>query len=447
MNGIRRSCLAALALLVLAVPARAAELRAGVAKVEITPPAGEKLWGYFNRTQPAEGALDPLFARVVVLEASGKKMALAVLDLGRTFGPAGIARLRAAARQSSGMDYVLVQATHTHAAPVILDDYPEGKTPAWESAVIEKTAAAIAEAARNLAPARLGTGRGSAFIGYNRIRINPDGTVTMFWRNETRVPTAPMDPTVAVVRLDTSDGTPLAVLVNHACHPVIFAWDNLQYTADFPGFTVKAVEEAIPGATAIFLQGAPGDINPYFATQTLEKNPVAQSEWTGRRLGEEAARVARSIRTEADENASLDFVEDALEFKLRWNPEKFRAAIIAAYGENILESFAPRLQGPLSVPVAVVLINKRLAMMTMPGEPFVDFQISWRDRAPVREALFLGYANGYVGYFPTIRGAAMGGYGAASATTWVEVGAGERMVDHALVRLYEMIGRLRDKPE
>jgi len=29
----------------------------------------------------------------------------------------------------------------------------------------------------------------------------------------------------------------------------------------------------------------------------------------------------------------------------------------------------------------------------------------------------------------------------------VEVGAGERMVDHAIVRTYEMLGRLSDMPE
>jgi len=96
---------------------------------------------------------------------------------------------------------------------------------------------------------------------------------------------------------------------------------------------------------------------------------------------------------------------------------------------------------------ATVLINRRLAMMTVPGEPFVDYQINWRDRCPVRDALFLGYANGYVGYFPTIRAAATGGYGAASSTTWVEVGAGERIVDNAVRRVYEMLGRLTEMPE
>jgi hypothetical protein len=77
----------------------------------------------------------------------------------------------------------------------------------------------------------------------------------------------------------------------------------------------------------------------------------------------------------------------------------------------------------------------------------VEFQINWRERCPVRDAFFLGYANGYCGYFPTIQAASEGGYGGADATTWVEVGAGERMVDHALVRIYQMLGRLTNTPQ
>jgi hypothetical protein len=43
--------------------------------------------------------------------------------------------------------------------------------------------------------------------------------------------------------------------------------------------------------------------------------------------------------------------------------------------------------------------------------------------------------------------ATLGGYGAASATTWVEVGAGDRMVNHALVMTYKLLGKLDDTPE
>ena len=59
----------------------------------------------------------------------------------------------------------------------------------------------------------------------------------------------------------------------------------------------------------------------------------------------------------------------------------------------------------------------------------------------------MGYTNGYHGYFPTIPAAIKGGYGAASASTWVEVGAGERILDRAVVRINEMLGRLSDLPD
>ena len=116
-----------------------ATLRAGVARVDITPPPGELMWGYENRRQPATGTLDPLYARVLVLEAgpekSSRRLALVTLDLGRSFGPSSLARLRAAAQQSSGIACLLVAASHTHSAPVIRDEYrnapPPGSRPRW----------------------------------------------------------------------------------------------------------------------------------------------------------------------------------------------------------------------------------------------------------------------------------------------------------------------------
>ena len=337
---------------------------------------------------------------------------------------------------------------------------PSNRTPAWETAELDKIAGAVAEACGHLTEAQLGTGYGRVYIGYNRRRLNPDGTVTMFWRNQTHVPTAPVDPTVSVLRVDASDGNPLAVLVNYSCHPVVFGPDNLQFSADFPGVMTKTVEQAFGPADlkdkgpryatpplCFFLQGAPGDINVYDATTPLKEDAVGKRDWSGRHLGEEAARVAKTIKTEAAAEPSLEFVEDSLPFHLRWNLEKLQQGLVTAFGADFLKTFAPRIRADWDLPVATLLINKRLAVMTMPGEPFVDFQINWRDRCPLPDAFFLGYANGYYGYFPTMRAATEGGYGAAGATTWIEVGAGERMVDHALVRVYELLGRLTDTPE
>jgi hypothetical protein len=94
-----------------------------------------------------------------------------------------------------------------------------------------------------------------------------------------------------------------------------------------------------------------------------------------------------------------------------------------------------------------VLINKRIAIATMPGEPFVDYQISWRERCPAHNAFLIGYANGYYGYFPTIVSATLGGYGAANPATWVEVGAGDRMLDDAVTTTYQLLNRLKPAPE
>jgi len=445
-------CILTFALCLMPYSAKSAPLKAGVAKVDITPPTGVLMWGYFDRLTPAKATLDPLYARVLVLETGEARLAVVALDLGRTFGPASLARLREAARKSSGISYLVVVASHTHAGPVIQDDYPSGQVPAWETADLEKIEAAIAEAHQHAVEARLGAGHGVAYIGYNRRRVNPDGTVTMFWSNPTKVPTSPIDPTVSVLRVDTADGKPLAVLVNYACHPVVFGADNLEYSADFPGVMTATVESQLEPAggtkpLCFFLQGAPGDINPYYATIPRQEDTVKWRDWTGQRLGEEAARVAKSIRTEAAPEPSLQFVEDTLTFHLRWNPDRFQQALLAAYGADIFKNFAPAIKPQIEMPVTTLLIDKRIAFMTMPGEPFVDFQINWRDRCPAPDAFFLGYANGYYGYFPTIHAASEGGYGTASATTWVEVGAGERMVDQAIVRTYEMLGRLSDMPE
>src|SRR5437868_11309678 len=100
--------------------ASAATLRAGIAKVEITPPAGEQMWGYENRTKPATGTLDPLYARVLVIEANNRRLGLVALDLGRAFGSASLDQLRSEASRD-GITCLLVTASHTHSGPVVQD--------------------------------------------------------------------------------------------------------------------------------------------------------------------------------------------------------------------------------------------------------------------------------------------------------------------------------------
>ena len=304
------------------------------------------------------------------------------------------------------------------------------------------------QAAAHLEDAKIGTGTGSVYIGHNRLPLRDDGTFGWFERNTTMLPTSPVDPTVTVLRVDRSDGSPLAILVNYACHPVVFGPDNLQYSADFPAAMNRTVEDALGGrALSFFLQGAPGDINPYHAVTRLTEDAVKMRDWTGNRLGKEAARVAQEIHTEAVPAPSIDFREETLHFKLRWDREKFKAALLKFLGPKSLDQMGSPISPVVDSRVTAVLINRQIAIATFPGEPFVDFQTNWRDRSPAAVNLLFGYTNGYHGYYPTISATSRGGYGAASASTWVEPGAGERVVDWAVVKTYDMLGKLSDLPD
>ena len=445
---MRKRFLGVICILLLWGPAAArAELRAGVVKVDITPKTHEPLWGFEDRTDPATGTLDPLYARILVLEAGGKRLAIVAVDLGRSFGESSLDRLKEEVSKSSGISCLLLTASHTHSAPVIKDEYEAGP-PEWEQKALDAIAAAIKTATDHLQDARIGSGTGSVFIGHNRLRVNDDGTVSWFEQNPTMVPTSPVDPTVSVLRVDDQNGVPLAILINYACHPVVLGSENLQYSADYPGVTNRVVEQALGGKVqSFFLQGADGDINPYYAVMPMKANAIKLRDWTGEQLGQEVVRVAKGIQTANDPSASIDFREETLHLKLRWDAEQFRAALLKTLGAKAMEQWAARIPASVDARVTAVLINKQIAIVAVPGEPFVDFQESWRARCPVSTALFLGYTNGYHGYFPTISAASRGGYGAASASTWVEVGTGERMVDWALIETYQMLGKYSALPD
>lgn len=432
-----------------AQPALAAQLEGAVARVEITPSAGLDMWGFAARKGPATGTLDPLYARVLVLAAGDKRAAIVTLDLGRTFGPASLERLENSVRKSSNIGYLLVAASHTHSGPIVSDnyDYEDGNPPSWEDAALTHIAEAIDSASKHLAPVRLGMGYGATYVGYNRLQTKLDRSPQFFARNPTQIISSPVDPTVGVLRIDTADGKPMAILVNYACHPVVLGAENERYSADWPAAMAKTVEDAFPShPLTFFLQGGAGDIDPYYANTATQQDPVRWREWTGDRVGEEAVRVAKTIETNDEPDGSLDFADDSITVRTRWDIAKFDEALHRVFNPHQFPYYDPHLKPQTTLRTTTLLINKRMAFMSMSGEPFVNLQMDWRNRCPVHDSFFVGYANGYSGYIPTIEGAVRGGYGGANSMTWVAADSGSRMVDHSVVRIYEMLGRLSDVP-
>jgi len=424
--------------LIAAASANAAEFRAGAAKTDLEPPFGLPMAGY-GTERYSKAVLDPIEARVLALSDGSRKIAFVTLDLCYTFELQIMEEIRARVRGT--VDEVVLHASHTHSGPT----YSAAPEAARHAA--SRVAEAIERAAQSMVPARIGNGWGQVYLGFNRRYLRPDGSLMMFWRNESKVSTTfPVDPTVGVIRVDRADGTPLAVLAHYACHPVVLGPDNLDYSADYPSEMRRYVEREIGhGVMAFFLQGAPGDINPYQDKTPLVEDAVNVMKQTGRALGAEATRVARSIVTRAPEKPRIQSKTVILEAANRWDTAKLRAVLKERY--RIDGARAGRLLAEnMELPVTTVLLNQDLAFVGMPGEPFVEFQMQLRAKSPLSNSFLIGYTNGYFAYFPTIAAAMRGGYGADSTVVPTEVGTGERMLNTGLISIYELLGKLRSQP-
>jgi hypothetical protein len=274
-----------------------------------------------------------------------------------------------------------------------------------------------------------------------------EGKGKMLWRNETRIPTAPVDPTVMVLQVSGEDGSPIAILVNYACHPVVLGPENLDYSADYPGEMMRIVEKTFPGSVAMFLQGGAGNINPYYDKTPLAEDAVGVMRATGQALAGEVLRIVPGITPKPVPDAPLRIARETIDFPARWNQEKLLAGV---QGQQLTEDSRMRLaratRGPYNATVTTVLLGREFAFVGVPAEIFVDFQIDVRARVPDVPVLFGGYTNGRLGYVPTIKAAVDGGYGANQLGAFLPVGAGNRMIDTAIIRLGYWMGKLSDKP-
>jgi neutral ceramidase len=418
--------LAALALS--ATASTAAELKAGVARIEITPSSLMPLYGYANRKcGPADGTHDPLFAKVLVLDAGDSRMAIVTADLGSLVSE----NLRRDVASKLNIPVLLLSASHTHSAPAFL---PFGSAPASSeeatSYLVElerKIFSAIQSASQSMFPARLGIGKGSLQLGYNRLLLREDGRARAVFDNLERIPYGPVDPELVLLRVEDADGRAKALLLHYAAHAVVLGPTSCKYSADYPGVVQTAVEKELEGTQVMFVQGGAGDINPLFQGRSgREADDFAVMEKMGQLLAAEVLRTNKMVRPLAPVVDPIKVRSEILTFKDRWEKDR-----------------------TLDVGITTILIGREIAIATVPGEPLHKLQKMWKEQADVAYPLFYGYtysAGGtWAGYVPDLRSAAYGGYG-ADASTRIEVGAGEKIMLRHLTLLYDLLGMWKDKP-
>lgn len=402
------------------------KLRAGVSSVNITPPIGIDLTGFAGRPSPAVGVHDDLYAKCLALEAYGVRVGIVTADL-LGLDQDIVERVREGVERAGLLpgSNLMINASHTHSGPATITLKGLGeRDELYAEELVRKLIGAVRMAFDRLRPARIGFGKGEARIGVNRRQRLKDRTV--IGRN----PEGPVDPTIYLIRVDDETGGPMAILFSHAVHPVVLGAKNLLFSADYPGYAMRLVE-SVEGCVAMFAQGCCGDVNPVVVGGTFE-----DAKRIGMILGAHAIGVAEAIRT--SDEAELRCVSEVLKLPLQDPPSPEEAGKLVERYERELREAIKRGEnrGQIMVrkgmvswaeevrrlaeegakgltrdfEIQAIQLSEEGAIVGMPGELFVDYQLHIRDESPYPFTMILGYTNGCIGYVPTEAAYSEGGY-------------------------------------
>ncbi len=441
----------------------AAELTAGLAEVDITPPVGYRLSGYFIE-RLSTGTHDPLKAKALVLAQGDVKAALVFCDLigvpRRVSDPA-----RKLVSEKTGIPAanVVITGTHTHTGPLYfgsLREYfhqqavaKEGKDPCeamdYPAQLIEKIGQVALKAAESASPVTLEAAATEQDppLSFNRRFHMKDGSVRFNpgQKNPDIVKTAgPIDPQVGVVLMkNAQDRKPKACLTVFALH--LDTTGGTLYSADYPFYLEKALRASLGSdLVSMFGTGTCGDVNHIDVSVTGRRTAAEIGELLARTV---IAQVPKARPVEAVSLAVKSRTVDALLQQYTAEQKARAARDMALVGKGKLpflkeveackivdlERF-PGDKVPLEV--QVFRLGRDLAIVTLPGEVFVEFGLAIKQASPFKTTLVVELAHDVPNYIPTRKAFAEGSY--ETVNSRIQPGGGEMMVEAAIEALKEL---------
>lgn len=442
--------------------ARAGQLRAGMAARDITPPLGYRMSGYFSE-RLSTGIKDPLLAKALVFAQDDELVALVFCDLaGISLDVSTRARERIADEIGIPVTHTIVAATHSHTGPLYFGALrahfrrkaieQHGRDPLEEvdypALLSDRIVTAVRQAKSSLQPVRLAAGYGiERRLSFNRrfhmktgpVRFNPGQLNPNIVR-----PAGPIDSEVGLISLLPRTGDkPLGALVSFALH--LDTVGGTEYSADFPKHLQDSLRKTHgPDFVSFFGEGTCGDIN--HVDVSIRGRRTADE--IGGMLGETV--LDRLANLPAVEQPSLAIRSQFVDAVL----QQYDAAEIEAAAE-LMERVADRqvaflervkaykimalgLRGEPTIPLEVqaVRLSDEVAVVSLPGEVFVEFGLAIKQGSPFETTLVIELANDAPGYIPTRKAFAEGSY--ETVNSRVRPGEGERMVETALRLLNEL---------
>ncbi|MDB6028720.1 MAG: hypothetical protein JWM68_4943 [Verrucomicrobiales bacterium] len=451
----------AIVLLSISAPAHGESWRAGVAEIDITPPIGYRVAGYFYE-RISTGVHDPLKAKVVVLENGTNKAALVFCDLVEMTLPVSIpARKEASAQTGIPIANILICATHSHTGPLFndlrrdvfhaaaMEQYGKDPTepidyPKW---LAERLVDVIVKANANIRPAQLKAGFAQQEgLAFNRRYFMKNGKVA--WNpgllNTNIVkPAGPTDPAVPIVLVESVEGNkskPVGAITIFAMHADTTG--GTQFSADYPFYLQEELRKAYgPDFISMFGAGTCGNINNI--NVSVDATKQKKTAELGSTLGKTV--LARVPTLQQIEHPSLAVRSEKIVVPLQEvTPEKVAEAQATlkklSHGKLTVEAFKVADLGRRGktwpMEVQVFRLGSDTAIVGLPAEIFVEFGFAIKKASPFKNTFVISICNDRPNYIPTLEGFAQGAYEAINSR--VQPGTGEKLVEIATKLLKEL---------
>lgn len=427
-----------------------ADFRAGVARVRITPEAPIWMAGFAARTHTSIGVMHELWAKALALEDSrGNRAVIVTTDLiGLPRAIADPVAARLAKEYGLNRAALLLNSSHTHSGPLLranlelmFDLVPDERhiVEDYSQKLPGDLVSVVAAALGKLEPAELYYGRGEVGFAVNRrertaqgfrIGVNPQG---------------PVDHSVPVLKVATSEGKLLAVVFGYACHNTTLTADSYLISGDYAGFAQLRLEKIYPEATAMFLMLCGADQNPH------PRGKPELAEQYGNELASEVDRVLKRKlqRVRAPLRSAFQIVEPAFAmhtrtiFEQRLNDPR---PVYRRHAKYMLTTYDQKQPiRKVLYPVQALRFGKNLTIIALGGEVVVDYTLRLYREYPKENLIVAGYSNDVMCYIPSSRVLQEGGYEAEESMIYYGQPGPfrddvEDVIFHAIHRTLENVG-------
>lgn len=442
-------------------------LKAGFARIDITPPLGSSLQGYSN-VRYAESILDPLLATAVCFDDGSKRIVVVSVDLiGCSQCIMKDLRPMVAEAIQTETEAVFIHCTHTHLGAGLAT--PENtlwpgneEYVAWFMRRIRDVAVL---AAQDLAPAKLSYTRGTvkdvAFIRRFKMKDGSFRTNPGFQNPEIDHALGTPDENSSLLIIKRENAPEIGI-VNFQVHPDMIGGrygnsakisPSLCMSADFPKFVRDTYEALIPNSRCMYINGAQGDTNHIDVRLGEDKcrGGYDRARYSGRKIAMSV--IADYELAEPLENTAIRYAQKNIWVKHnKGTPEQEKEAIRIV---NLWKEKGPDGVGPDSMGMArtelISEASRIVRCMSMPdekelyvtavavgdvvfagfpGEPFTEMGRAVKRASKFTLTIPACAANGYEGYYPTIDCFSESGYEVRSSR--YTAGTAEKIVEASI---------------